>query len=126
MLRLRKRQAEARSRRARPAPPSAGEELRFSLDAGAAENGRWILRNWQDEIIREENFSGTGFTLPALPNGYYKLEVAGIPGCRSFAVVPDPEKREKNPDLFFAVDSAQSWLAAPQKENRSGRRTLSP
>lgn len=94
-----------------------GEELRFSLDAGAAENGRWILRNWQDEIIREENFSGTGFTLPALPNGYYKLEVAGIPGCRSFAVVPDPEKREKNPDLFFAVDSAQSWLAAPQKEN---------
>ena len=30
-----------------------GEELRFSLDAGAAENGRWILRNWQDEIIRE-------------------------------------------------------------------------
>lgn len=46
-----------------------GEELRFSLDAGAAENGRWILRNWQDEIIREENFSGAGFTLPALPNG---------------------------------------------------------
>lgn len=80
------------------------------MDAGFSATGR-------TKSSGKKIFSGTGFTLPALPNGYYKLEVAGIPASRSFAVVPDPEKREKNPDLFFAVDSAQSWLAAPQKEN---------
>ena len=95
----------------------AGEELMFSLSPQAPGEGQWILRDWKDEKLREGNFSGRDFRLPPLENGYYKLEVSGVPGSRSFAVVPDPAKREEDPGMFFALDSAQSWLAAPEKKN---------
>ena len=76
------------------------------------------------ELLREgswpENGRGT-LTLPQLPNGYYTLEVssdkASFAGSRSFAVVPDPAKRPANPEMFFAIDSGQSWLARPDAAN---------
>ncbi len=92
-----------------------GEELKFSLKP--AQPVKWILRNWQDQIIRQGEWTAGPLVLAALPNGYYKLELAGFEGFRSFVVVPDPGKREHNPDQFFAMDSAQSWLARPDKNN---------
>lgn len=106
------------------APGSAflqGEPLRFTL-TGREEPVRWTLRNWRDEVVRQGEWPRNGeLTLNPLVNGYYKLELsseaATFDGFRSFVVAPDPDKREKNPDMFFAVDSAQSWLAAPKEDN---------
>lgn len=91
-----------------------GEELQFRVQAPGNE---WILRNWRGEVIRKGKRSGDSLTLEALPNGYYKLELSGGDGARTFAVVPDPGSRKKNPNQFFALDSAQSWLACPDVNN---------
>ncbi len=98
-----------------------GETLTFTLKS-KTEPVRWTLRNWRNEVIRQGEWPRSGkLTLDALPNGYYQLTLssdsAKFDGGRSFVVVPDPDKREKNPDMFFAVDSAQSWLAAPKGDN---------
>ena len=101
-----------------------GEKLEFRLKPYAAVTADWKLRNWRRELLREgswpENGRGT-LTLPQLPNGYYTLEVssdkASFAGSRSFAVVPDPAKRPANPEMFFAIDSGQSWLARPDAAN---------
>lgn len=101
-----------------------GEKLAFRLKPYAAVAADWKLRNWKRELLREgswpENGRGT-LTLPQLPNGYYTLEVssdkASFAGSRSFAVVSDPAKRPANPEMFFAIDSGQSWLARPDAAN---------
>ncbi len=94
-----------------------GEALKFQLKSFAARPKRWTLKNWKKETIRQGNWSGSELVLDTLPNGYYMLELDGFTGCRSFAVVPDPEKRPANPELYFAMDSAQSWLARPFPNN---------
>lgn len=109
------------------APASAfvqGEKLEFRLKPYAAEAASWKLRNWKHEVLNEGSWPENGrgvLVLPELPNGYYTLELASptaeFTGSRSFAVVPDPEKRPANPDMFFAVDSALSWIARPDAEN---------
>lgn len=95
-----------------------GEKLEFDLKFPSA--AEWRLLNWKDEEIRR----GTGMcklVLAPLPDGYYKLELKAdgvkFHGFRSFAVVPDPGGRERNPDSFFAMDSAQSWLARHDSNN---------
>ncbi len=99
------------------APGSAflqGEALEFRVNTPAPV--QWTLRNWKDEVIRQGE-SVRQLLLAPLANGYYMLELAGFEGVRSFAVVPDPGKRARNPDQFFAMDSAQSWLARPDGNN---------
>ncbi len=100
------------------------EALTFQLKPFAAVPSKWSLRNWKDEVIRQGEWPAAGkdaLTLAALPNGYYKLEIAStdadFSGFRSFVVVPDPGKRPANPDLYFAMDSAQSWLARQDGRN---------
>ena len=98
------------------------EPLEFKLKPHAAVPAKWTLRNWKDEVVRTGDWPENGLlTLSALPNGYYRLELAGegakFTGFRSFAVVPDPAKRPANPDMFFAMDSAQSWLARRDPKN---------
>lgn len=92
----------------------SGEELRFRVQAPGSD---WILRNWHNEVIRRGKRSGDSLTLKALPNGYYKLELPGGNGVRTFAVVPNPAGRKNNSSQFFALDSAQSWLARPDINN---------
>ena len=101
-----------------------GEPLRFSLKPYAASPLKWTLRDWQNRELRSGDWPGAGkaeLTLAALPDGYYILTVespeAAFDGFRSFAVVPDPATRRRNPDTFFAMDSAQSWLARPDSAN---------
>ncbi len=102
----------------------SGEPLKFQLKPTAKVAAHWTLRNWKEEVIQQGEWPGAGkeeLILTTLPNGYYKLELNSeatkFTGFRSFAVVPDPAGRPANPDLYFAIDSAQSWLAAPQENN---------
>lgn len=97
-----------------------GEKLKFSLKCVESPPRTWTLRNWRDEVVRQGTWPGKELVLAPLPNGYYKLELiggGGFTGSRGFAVVSDPGKRPANPDMFFALDSAQSWLARPDAEN---------
>ncbi|AVM46768.1 hypothetical protein C5Q97_19440 [Victivallales bacterium CCUG 44730] len=101
-----------------------GEPLTFSLKPYAALPLRWKLLGWNGEVLRSGEWPGSGreeLRLPALPNGYYQLAVesaeAPFSGVRSFAVVPDPASRLRNPDTFFAIDSGQSWLGRPDPAN---------
>lgn len=59
--------------------------------------------------------------LPPQKNGYYWVQLNSpehnIRGVSSFCVVVDPDQRNNNPEMFYAVDSAQSWLAAPDNIN---------
>lgn len=99
----------------------AGEVLRFRPAGKASASPRWILRDWRGEVLRSGEWEKgkSELELEALPCGYYCLEPAkddGTPlaGARSFAIVPVPNP---NPNGFFAVDSAQSSLARPNKSN---------
>lgn len=94
-----------------------GEPLKFNLRPLAAQPSQWTVRNWKNETVRQGVWSGTELVLGPLPNGYYALELAGFIGARTFAVVPDPSRRPENPGLYFAMDSAQSWLARPFTDN---------
>lgn len=94
-----------------------GEALKFKLRPLAALPGKWSLKNWRNEMLRQGKWTGDNLVLEALPNGYYNLELEGFSGCRGFAVVPDPSTRLPNPHLYFAMDSAQSWLARPFPNN---------
>ena len=95
-----------------------GEALEFTLKQPVVPPVEWTLRNWRNEVLRRESSNGGKLLLPPLPNGYYRLELSGFTGSRSFAVVPDPGNRPADPDLFFALDSAQSWLARPDNNPR--------
>ena len=97
-----------------------GEQLAFRWTQPELSPGKWQLRDWRDRIIRQGDWPENGrkkLLLAPLPNGYYKLELSGGAGSRGFAVVPDPAGRENNPEQFFAMDSAQSWLARPDAGN---------
>ncbi|MBS1369467.1 MAG: hypothetical protein HPZ91_05860 [Lentisphaeria bacterium] len=101
-----------------------GEPLRFTLKPYAAAAPGWTLRNWKGELLRTGTWPQDGtreLRLASLPNGYYTLELASdrqaFDGFRSFAVVPDPAEKPRNPEMYFAMDSAQSWLARPDRAN---------
>lgn len=101
-----------------------GEALTFSLKPSAGISGKWVLRDYAGEVIRQGEWPDNGkgnLVLEPLSNGYYKLEFLSddtkVLAASSFAVVPDPDQRIKNPDMFFAMDTAQSWLAVPDDKN---------
>lgn len=100
-----------------------GEPLRFKLTSLAVAAPRWTLKNWKGETIRSGSWpqEKQELLLEPLPNGYYTLELASdrqkFSGFRSFAVVPDPAAYPRNPEMYFALDSAQSWLAMPNAAN---------
>ena len=52
--------------------------------------------------------------LPTLETGYYRVKLTvpnhTVRGEADFCIIPEPGPG--NPDLFYAVDAAQSWLAA--------------
>ncbi len=98
------------------------EPLKFSLKFRNPGEVKWTLLDWKDAVLRNGTFAPDGtLVLEALPNGYYKLRLespdAVFSGVRTFTVVPDPAKRTHNPDMFYAVDTGQSWLAEPNRRN---------
>ena len=99
-----------------------GEPLKFTLKLRNPGEVKWSLLDWKDIELRSGMFAPDGtLALEALPNGYYKLKLSSsdavFSGVRTFTVVPDPAKRTHNPEMFYAVDSAQSWLAEPNRRN---------
>lgn len=100
-----------------------GEPLRFTLKPYVTAP-KWTLRNWKGESLRTGTWpqgETRELRLAPLSNGYYTLELASdrqtFNGFRSFAVVPDPAEKPRNPEMYFAMDSAQSWLARPDRTN---------
>lgn len=108
------------------APGSAfiqGEPLRFTLNPYVA-IPLWTLKNWKGEILRTGTWpqdENRELQLEPLPNGYYTLELVSdqqtFNGVRSFVIVPDPEENPRNPEMFFAMDTAMSWLACGDPAN---------
>lgn len=100
-----------------------GEPLRFTLKPFVVAGPQWALKNWKGETVRSGAWpqNSRELLLEPLPNGYYTLELSSdrqkFTGFRSFAVVPDPSSRPRNPEMFFAMDTAQSWLARPDSAN---------
>ncbi|WP_288559310.1 hypothetical protein [uncultured Victivallis sp.] len=100
------------------------EALEFTLDPAVAGTVRYEVRDWRGDLITSGIWPADGrgtLRLADLSRGYYQLSLSKGPeqlkGTRSFAIVADPEKRRRNPDSFFALDSAQSWLARPNPAN---------
>ncbi|WP_294478410.1 hypothetical protein [uncultured Victivallis sp.] len=99
------------------------EPLSFSLLDGIPAPASWTLRDSQGNLIRTGKWPARGgLRLNRLPRGYYTLEFEGkggvsFSGERSFGVVANPANRKRNPDSFFALDSAQSWLARADSRN---------
>lgn len=85
---------------------------------------QWTLRNWDNRLLCTGSWPDGGKTplrLASLPTGYYALELTAggeqLNGKRTFAVVADPEKRRRNQTKFFALDTAQSWIAQADPGN---------
>jgi len=91
----------------------------FHLDAPAAQDYGWRVRDWQGNVVNEGVLPAGArhLEIEDVEPGYFELEVKGEREVRwqkpvPFATVIPPERRSFNPDSPFAVDSAQSWLAA--------------
>lgn len=85
---------------------------------------KWKVRDWRGGEIASGSWPEGGrnsLRLDPLPPGYYTLELASetlhCTGRRSFTVVVDPATRLRNANSFFALDTAQSWLAGPNPAN---------
>ena len=82
----------------------------------------YTLLDWHGKTLQSGNWPQNGtepLSLPALPNGYYIVNTTNTDGKTvpsfNFTIVPHPSTRKYPHDSFFAVDSAQSWLAARGK-----------
>ncbi|MGI5922374.1 MAG: hypothetical protein ACOX9E_00350 [Lentisphaeria bacterium] len=81
---------------------------------------RYVLKDWLGAVLSQGTWperAGSELVLAPLPPGYYHLETSH-PGETqfppfTFAVVIDPTTRVVNHDAYFAVDTAQSWVARP-------------
>ncbi|MBO4526248.1 MAG: hypothetical protein J5743_01380, partial [Victivallales bacterium] len=82
----------------------------------------YTLLDWHGKTLQSGDWPQDGtetLSLPALPNGYYIVNTTNADGKTvpsfNFTVIPHPSTRKYPHDSFFAVDSAQSWLAARGK-----------
>jgi len=76
--------------------------------------------NWKGESLENgswEASESSPLTLRPLPPGYYAMKLSGYEGSVPFSVVVDPSKRTYNPESFFAMDTAQSWLCSQKPNN---------
>ena len=78
----------------------------------------YTLLDWHGKTLQSGDWPQDGtepLSLPALPNGYYIVNTTNTDGKTvpsfNFTIVPHPSTRKYPHDSFFAVDSAQSWLA---------------
>lgn len=80
---------------------------------------RYRLSDWKGKTLSRGEWKRRKLKLFPLQPGFYFLDGELPDGrlaapARSFAVVVDPAKREKEGrNSFFGVDTAQSWLAVP-------------
>jgi len=90
----------------------SGEALSFAAPVGSS----YIVKDWRGNVIRSGQTPAAGeLTLPSLPNGYYLLQTGENQEPKSFMIVP--ANYPHNPDSYFAMDTAQSWLGRPDPKN---------
>ena len=99
-----------------------GEALNFNILSEAKRPLNWTLSDWHGNKLQ----SGVAakeqavLTVASLPCGYYRLHLQDENGMTenacTFAVVPDPAKRVRNPETYFAIDSAQSLFGEKSAE----------
>ena len=70
--------------------------------------------DWRDqELLRGVWPANRVLTVPALPRGYYRIEIDGdVARGTSFAVVGDPSAMESPSSSFYGTDAAFSWCAS--------------
>lgn len=79
---------------------------------GGAAGAAWTLADWRGRELASGTFDARGRAeLGRRPVGYYHVRSANEDA--TFAVVPVPEGRPRDPDAFYGVDSAQSWVSRP-------------
>ncbi|HQC42106.1 MAG TPA: hypothetical protein PLV91_01380 [Verrucomicrobiota bacterium] len=100
------------------------EPLLFTLKEPGLLPLRWELKDWHGKTLKKGNWpegDTSTLELEALSTGYYQLFLSGergaFEGSSSFTVVADPATRTRNPDTYFAIDTAQSWLARAKPDN---------
>lgn len=87
-----------------------GEKPRFTVRQPIP-GLRYELLDRHNRTVGSGPVPGDGrLTVDALPRGYYRMTLQApdrlFQGERSFAVVPDPATRRKNPDSPYAMDAA--------------------
>ena len=100
------------------------EPLLFTLKEPGLLPLQWELKDWHGKTLKKGNWpkgDSPTLELEALSTGYYQLFLSGekntFEGSSSFTVVADPATRTRNPDTYFSLDTAQSWLARPKPDN---------
>lgn len=83
-------------------------------------NLKYTVKDWLGKTLLQGDWPTSEtreLTLGPLPIGYYVISTTSDSKIKlrdfSFTVVMDPKKRVFDHDSFFAVDSAQSWVARP-------------
>lgn len=100
------------------------ESPEFTLRPGSERPVSYTVRDRHGRILAEgewpENGEGT-LTLPKLGRGIYTITLKSggnaCSGAGTFGVVADVPERPENPDMYFALDTAQSWCAVGSKRN---------
>ena len=100
------------------------ESPEFTLRPGSERPVSYTVRDRHGRILAEgewpENGEGT-LTLPKLERGIYTITLKSggnaCSGAGTFGVVADVPERPENPDMYFALDTAQSWCAVGSKRN---------
>ena len=92
-----------------------GEPLVFQLVNGTLPPGSYQVRNWKDQVIcKGEWKNGAELRIPKLPHGHYRLTTPAAEV--SFAVLPDPAKRQVLRDQFLAIDTHISWTGTSNRQ----------
>lgn len=92
------------------------EPLVFEFEETTPQGIEYTIYNQWGEKIHSAQIIGKNLVLPSLACGYYSLEINGLPGRRTFAVVTAPPIPAR-PNCFFALDTAMSWLAVAKSGN---------
>lgn len=89
-----------------------------------AESVSYTVSDWRGAVIASgewKNPKENSLSLAVKDFGYYTLSITApgvqFKGAESFALVIDPSERTYNPDSFFAMDTAQSWLCRQKPNN---------
>lgn len=97
------------------------ESPSFSLRKNYVKPVRYRILDSRNTPVRSGEWPEAGrgvLTVDSLPRDFYtiRLEGSNYTGAVPFGIVPE-RKKAPNPDMIFAADSAQSWLAGAQLRN---------
>ncbi len=92
----------------------------FRLVSGPSSKMDYEISSWQGASLAKGSWDASAekpLSLKQLPPGSYSMKLSGFAGAVPFSVVVDPSKRAPNPESYFAMDTAQSWLCSKKPDN---------